>query len=142
MDKPGTYSIGITSALTLDRHTAQALAEVAVTIAFGLPRPSPEKELSSCGIHVMLRVGVGIPQQYHPSDLVVVCGLVAPDGKELESLPPQLPGETLAGYKVEIKAIARADESGVLHNFVHNPAAKDLKKLIADYLEKRRLEVN
>jgi hypothetical protein len=136
MNKPGQY--------TLERHQAQAVAEFAVAVAFGLPLPKKidEGELSSYGIHVMLRVGDGIPQQYHPSDLVVVCGLVAPDAKELESLPPQLSGETLAGYKVEIKGIAQADESGVLHNFVDNPAATDLKKVIADYLEKRRMEMN
>lgn len=141
MDKPGTYSIGITTALTLDRHTAQAVAEVAVAIAFGLPRPSLEKELRSYGIHVMLRMGEGIPQAYGPGDLVVVCDVVSTD-EELKDVPTDSSGKNLQAVQCVIKSVLRAEEDGNLQHYIENPGAVDLKKVIADWLTKRKLEVN
>jgi hypothetical protein len=144
MNKPGVF--------TLQRQIAQAVAEMTTAIAFGLPVPreNPDgswtNELWGFGIHCILHSNDGIPQAYGAGDLVVLCDVVAPDAKDIESLK-DLPAELAAkkrldAFKCEIKSVLRADNDGFLQPFIGNPGEADLKKVIADFLDKRKLEVN
>jgi hypothetical protein len=144
MNKPGVF--------TLQRQIAQAVAETATAIAFGLPMAvenpdgSYTNELWNYGIHCILHGNDGIPQAYGAGDLVVVCDVIAPDAKHIESLkdlPPEVAAKSrLEAYKCEIMAIVRADNDGFLQPFIENPGEADLKKIIAEWLEKKELEVN
>ena len=144
MNKPGVF--------TLQRQIAQAVAEMATAIAFGLPVPheNPDgswtHELWNYGIHCILHGNDGIPQSYGAGDLVVLCDVVAPDAKDIESLK-DLPAELAAkkrrdAFKCEIKSVLRADNDGFLQPFIDNPGEADSKKVIAERLEKKELEVN
>jgi hypothetical protein len=144
MNKPGVF--------TLQRQIAQAVAEMATAIAFGLPVPNENpdgswtNELWGFGIHCILHANDGISQAYGAGDLVVVCDVVAPTAEDIESLkdlpPEELAKNRLDAYKCEIKAVLRAENDGSLQPFIENPGEADLKKVIAEWLDKKKLEVN
>jgi hypothetical protein len=106
------------------QYINQSLAEIAVLKVFGLPEVrddfTGESLLAPHGIHAVLHLNSGVPQDAKPGDLLVLCEIDEPG--------------------IRIHSVSQLADDGSLKPFIEKPRRVDLPTRIAKFLAARSSE--
>jgi hypothetical protein len=107
-----------------EQYINQSLAEIAVLKAFGLPEVKDDfaggSLLAPYGMHAVLHLNSGVPQNGKPGDLLVLC--------EIDE------------HGIRIHSVSQLADDGSLKPLIEKPGWVDLPSRIAMFLAARSSE--